>query len=97
MDGDQTALSARMQKEDLDGEHQKQFQQPDKNTQTNTQQKFPIQTQDMRQAQVQNSQCTQDYMTPQNPKPTQTQSFDVPDCYAEQIQLRVGGEKGIAQ
>ena len=50
--------------DDWDGEHQKQFLQPDKNAQTNTQQKFPIQTQDMRPGQVQNPQCTQDYKVP---------------------------------
>ena len=47
----------------------------------------------MRQAQVQNSQHTQDYKVPRNPQPTQTQSFDVPDHYAEQIQLRREWEK----
>ena len=36
--------------EDWDGKHQKQFKQPDKNAQTNTQQKYSCQTQDMRQA-----------------------------------------------
>ena len=36
--------------EDWDGEHQKQFQQTDKNMQTNAQQKYPSQTQDARQA-----------------------------------------------
>ena len=74
--------------EDWDRKHQKQFQQPDTNAQTNTQQKFPFQTQDMRQAWVQNSQCTQDYKAPHNPQPTQTLSFNVPDQYVEQIQLR---------
>ena len=42
----------------------------------------------MRQIQVQNPQCTQDYQVPQTPQPTQTQSFDVPDRYTEQIHLR---------
>ena len=74
--------------EDWDSKHQKQLKQPDKNAQTNTQQKFPFQTQDMRQAQVQSSQCIQDFKVPQNPQPTQTQSFNVPDHYAEQIRLR---------
>ena len=78
-------------------EHQKQFQQPDKNPQTNTQQKFPFQTQDMRQAQVQNSQCTQNYKVPQNPQPTQTQSSNVPDCYVEQMQLRREWEEKMEQ
>ena len=72
-------------KEDWDSKHQKQFQQTDKNTQTNTQQIYSFQTQDMRQAQAQNPQCIQHYQVPQNPQPTQTQCFDVPDCYAEQI------------
>ena len=71
--------------EDWDGKHQKQFQQTDKNAQSNTQQKYSFQTQDTRQAPAQNPQCTQDYQVPQNPWPTQTQSFDVPDCYGEQI------------
>ena len=74
--------------EDWDGKHQKQFQQPDKNAQIDTQQKFPFQTQDMRQAQVQKSQCTQDCKTPCNPQPTQTQYFNVSGCYMRQIQLR---------
>ena len=42
----------------------------------------------MRQVQAQNPQHTQDYQVPQNPQPTQTQSFDVPDRYTEQICLR---------
>ena len=41
-----------------------------------------------RQIQAQNPQCTQDYQVPQNPQPTQTQSFAVLDRYAEQIHLR---------
>ena len=48
----------------LGWQDQKQFQQPDKNAQTNTQQKFQIQTKNMRQAQAQNFQCTQDYKVP---------------------------------
>ena len=55
--------------------------------QTNAQQKYPSQNQDMRQAQAQNLQHTKDYHVPQN-QPTQTSSFDVPDQYAEQIHLR---------
>ena len=39
----------------------------------------------MRQTQAQNPQFTQDYQVPRNPQPTQTPSFNVPDCYAEQI------------
>ena len=74
--------------EDWDGEHEKQFQLPNKNALTNTHQKFPFQTQDVRQVQAQNSQYTQDYKVPQSPQPTQTQSFNVPDHYVEQIQLR---------
>ena len=58
--------------EDWDGEHQKQLQQADKNTQTNVQHKCPSQNQDARPAQVQNSQCTEDYKVPHNPQPTQT-------------------------
>ena len=74
--------------EDWDGKHQKQFQKPDNNAQTNAQQKVSLQTQDMRQGQVQNSQCTQDYNVPQNPQSTQIKSFNMPDHYAYQIQLR---------
>ena len=74
---------------DWDGEHQKQFQQINKNAQTqDTQQRNSFQTQNMRQIQAQNPQCTQDYKVPQNPQPTWTQSFDVPDRYTEQIHLR---------
>ena len=75
--------------EDWNGEHQSQFQQTNKNTQTqDTQQKNSFQTQNMRLIQAQNPQCTQDYQIPQNPQPTQTQSFNVPDRYVEQICLR---------
>ena len=64
--------------EDWDGKHQKQFQQTDKNIKTlGTQQKN-----------TQNPQHTHDYQIPQNPQPTQMQSFDVPDRYVEQIHLR---------
>ena len=52
--------------EDWDGEHQKQFQQTDKNTQTKTQQKYSSQTQDIKQAQAQSLQCTKDNQVPQN-------------------------------
>ena len=64
--------------EDWDGKHQKQFQQTNKN----------IQTQDTQQKNTQNPQCTQDYQKSQNPQPIQTQSFDVLDRYTEQIHLR---------
>ena len=75
--------------EDWNGKHQKQFQKTNTNTQTQaTQQKNSFQTQNMRQIQGQNPQCPQDYQVPQNPQPTQTQSFDVPDRYEEQICLR---------
>ena len=86
--------------EDWDGEHQKQFQQTNKNIQTqDTQQKNSFQTQNMRQIQAQNPQHTEDYQVSQNPQPTQTQSFNVPDRYAEQICMRrdVGEEDGKAQ
>ena len=49
----------------------------------------------MRQTQDQNPQCTQDYQVPQNPQPTQTQSCDVPDRYAEQTHLRREWEEEI--
>ena len=55
--------------------------------QTNTQQKYSSQNQDTRQVQTQNLQCTKDNWVPQK-QPTQTQSFDVPDQYSEQIHLR---------
>ena len=42
----------------------------------------------MRQIQAQNPQCTQDYQILQNLQPSWTQSFDVPDRYAQQIHLR---------
>ena len=42
----------------------------------------------MRKIQAQDPQCTQDCQVSQNPQHTQTQSFDVPDRYAEQIHLR---------
>ena len=64
--------------EDWDREHQKQLQQADKNTQTNAQQKYPAQNQNVRPAQVQNLQHTKTYQTPQN-QPSWTQSFDVSD------------------
>ena len=64
--------------EDWDGKHEKHFQQTNKN----------IQMLDTQQKNTQNPQCTQDYQIPQNPQPTQTQSFDVLDRYAEQICLR---------
>ena len=69
--------------EDWDREHQKQFQQTDRNTQTNAWQKYPSQNQDARPAPAQNLQHTKDYQTPQN-QPTRTQSFDVSDHYTEQ-------------
>ena len=47
----------------------------------------------MRQIQVQYPQCTQDYQVPQNSQPTQTQYFDAPDRYTEQICLRRELEK----
>ena len=58
--------------EDKDGEHQQQFQQTNKNIQ-------PLDTQQK------NTQCIQNYHIPQNPQPIQTQSFNVPDRYTEQI------------
>ena len=74
--------------EDWDGDHQKQLQQTNKNTQTqDTQQKYSSQTQNLRETQAQNPQFTQDSWVPQN-QSTQTPSFDVPDQYAEQIHLR---------
>ena len=73
--------------EDWDSEHQRQFPQTEKDTQTNAQQKYSSQNQDARPAQAQNLQHTKCYQTPQN-QPTQTQSFDVPDHYTEQIHLR---------
>ena len=42
----------------------------------------------MRQIQAQSPQHTQDYQVPQNHQPTQTQSFNVPDRYAEQMHVR---------
>ena len=75
--------------EDWDGIHQKQFQQTNKNIQTqDTQQKNSSQAQNMRQIQAQNPQYTQDYQVPQNPQPTQIQYFNVLDRYAKQMCLR---------
>ena len=75
--------------EDWNGEHQKQLQQTNTSTQTqDTQQKKSFQIQNMRQIQVQDPQHTRDYQVPQNPQCTQTQSFDVPERYAEQLHLR---------
>ena len=80
--------------EDWDGKHQKQFQQTNKNTQMqDTYQKNSFQTQNTREFQAQNPQCTQEYQVTQNLQPTQTQTFDVPDRYAEQIHLREWEEK----
>ena len=42
----------------------------------------------MRQIQAQSPQHTQDYQVPQNHQPNQTQSFNVPDRYAEQMHVR---------
>ena len=49
----------------------------------------------MRQIQAQDPQHTQDYQVPQNPQHTKTQSFNVPDRYAEQIHLRREWEEKI--
>ena len=88
-DGDKNCPICKNAEEDWDGEHQKQLQQTNTNTQTqNTQQKNSFQTQNMRQIQAQDPQHSQDYQVPQKPQCTQTQSFDVPDSYAEQICLR---------
>ena len=50
----------------------------------------------MKLAQIQNLQHTKNYQTPQN-QPTQTQSFDVADHYAEQICLRREWEEKMEQ
>ena len=49
--------------------------------------------QNTRQIQAQNPQHAQDYQIPQNPQLTQTQSFNVPDRYEEQIHLRRESEE----
>ena len=49
--------------EDWDGKHQKQLQQTDKNTETNTQQKYSSQIHDKRQTQAQNPQTTRYHKT----------------------------------
>ena len=95
-DGDQTVPFVKNAEEDWDGEHQKQLEQADKNTSTNAQQRYPSKSQDVRPAQIQNLQCTKNYQILQN-QPTQKQSFDVLDCYAEQIYLRREWEEKMEQ
>ena len=68
-DVDQTVPFKKNVEEDWDSKHQKQFQQTNK----------IIQILDTQQKNTQNPQCTQDHQIPQNPQPTQTQCFDVPD------------------
>ena len=76
--------------EDWDSKHQRQF------PQTDAQQKYSSQNQDARPAQAQNPQHTKDYQTPQK-QPNWTQSFDMPDCDAEQLHLRREWEEKMEQ
>ena len=88
-DEDQIVLFARMQKKIGMANTKSSSSKPNTDTQTqDAQQKDSFQTQKMRQIQAQNPEHTQDYQVPENPQLTQTQSFDVPDRYAEQIHLR---------
>ena len=86
--------------EDWVGKHQKQFQQTNKNIQTqDTQQKNTFQTQTMRQIQTQNPQCTQ--RLPDTTKPLANPNT-ILQCTgqihrANPSKKRVGGEDGKAQ